>query len=343
MKALVLERYNELIYKEVEDPIIASDEVLVRVKACGICGSDVHGMDGSTGRRQPPLIMGHEAAGEIVATGSAVTQWEKGDRVTFDSTVYPLNDWYTLQGKYNLSDNREVMGVSANEFRRHGAFAEYVAVPAHILYKIPEGVSYEEAAMVEPVAVALHAIRIGKPQLAGSCVVVGAGMIGIFLVKLLSKAGLSNLIVVDINSKKREQALRCGAHLAFDPGDEHMISSMMKVTNSRGADISFEAVGITATVNIAIDSLRKGGKAVLLGNLTPTIDFPLQKVVTRELTILGSCAIKGEYEAVLNLLSKKDIHVRDQISEIAPLSDGAYWFGRLRQNNNGLNKVILVP
>jgi 2-desacetyl-2-hydroxyethyl bacteriochlorophyllide A dehydrogenase len=343
MKALVLERYNELVYKDVEEPSIEPGDVLVRVRACGICGSDVHGMDGSTGRRQPPLIMGHEASGEVVTTGSAVTNWKKGDRVTFDSTVYPLNDWYTLQGKYNLSDNREVMGVSANEFRRHGAFAEYVAVPAHILYKIPEGVSYEEAAMVEPVAVALHAIRIGQPQLAESCVVVGAGMIGIFLVKLLAEAGLANLIVVDINSQKREQALQCGAHLAFDPGNEHMISSIMEATNGRGADLSFEAVGIPATVATAINALRKGGRTVLLGNLTPTIDFPLQKVVTRELAILGSCAIKGEYEAVLNLLNKKAINVRDQISEIAPLSDGALWFDRLRQKNNGLNKVILMP
>ncbi len=141
MKALVLEQYNHLVYQEVEEPKIGPAEVLVRVKACGICGSDVHGLDGSTGRRQPPLIMGHEASGEIVAVGTAVGAWKPGDRVTFDSTVYRLNDWYTLEGKYNLSDHREVMGVSADEFRRHGAFAEYVAVPEHILYRIPDGVS----------------------------------------------------------------------------------------------------------------------------------------------------------------------------------------------------------
>jgi threonine dehydrogenase-like Zn-dependent dehydrogenase len=338
-----LERYNELIYKDVEVPRISDYEVLVKVKACGICGSDIHGLDGSTGRRQPPLIMGHEASGEIVSTGSAVKKWNKGDRVTFDSTVYPLNDWYTLEGKYNLSDNREVMGVSANEFRRHGAFAEYVSVPEHILYKIPDGVSFEEAAMVEPVAVALHAIRIGKPLLAESCVVIGAGMIGIFLVKLLSATALSSLIVVDVNEHKRKQALSCGAQLAIDPGNKNLISSIMDKTSNRGADLSFEAVGISATVTTAIDVLRKGGRTVLLGNLTHSAEFPLQKVVTRELTILGSCAIRGEYEAVLNLLSQKAITVRDQISEIAPLSDGAIWFDRLRQKDNGLNKVILVP
>jgi len=123
MKALVLEEYNTLVYKDFDKPMISADEVLIKVRACGICGSDVHGMDGSTGRRQPPLIMGHEASGEIVETGSNASHWHVGDRVTFDSTIYPLDDWYTLKGLYNLSDHRKVLGVSPEEYTRHGAFA----------------------------------------------------------------------------------------------------------------------------------------------------------------------------------------------------------------------------
>ena len=145
MKALVLEKYNHLVYKDVPDPLIKSDDVLIRVKACGICGSDVHGLDGSTGRRIPPMIMGHEASGVIIETGKNVTGWKSGDRVTFDSTVYPLNDWFTLEGLYNLSDNREVLGVSPGTYKRDGAFAEFIAVPQHILYKIPGNVSFEQA------------------------------------------------------------------------------------------------------------------------------------------------------------------------------------------------------
>lgn len=343
MKALVLEHYNELVYKEVDAPVISADEVLVQVKACGICGSDIHGMDGSTGRRQPPIIMGHEASGEIVSIGNDVVKWNHGDRVTFDSTVYQLNDWYTLQGQYNLSDNREVLGVSSSDFRRNGAFAEYVAVPQHILYKIPDKVSYEEAAMVEPVAVALHAVKKAGPQLAESCVVVGAGMIGAFLVKLLSKSGLANLIVVDINKNKREQAASSGASFTLDPNDKNLLDEILKRTKNRGADLSFEAVGITDTVGIAIHVLRKGGRTVLVGNLSETIDFPLQRVVTRELSVLTSCAIRGEYEAVLNLIENGAITVKDRISEVAPLSEGARWFELLRQKNSNLNKVILVP
>ena len=167
MKALVLKNIIRLVYKDVPDPVIKSNEVLVRVKACGICGSDVHGLDGSTGRRIPPMIMGHEASGVIANTGTDVKGWKAGDRVTFDSTVYPLDDWYTLEGHYNLSDNREVLGVSPGTYKRDGAFAEYIAIPQHILYRIPEKVTFEQAAMVEAVAVALHSINISeiKPEI----------------------------------------------------------------------------------------------------------------------------------------------------------------------------------
>jgi L-iditol 2-dehydrogenase len=244
MKALVLEEYNKLIYKEVDTPDISENEVLIKVKACGICGSDIHGMDGSTGRRQPPLIMGHEASGEIVSTGSKVNKWKTGDRVTFDSTVYQLNDWYTLEGKYNLSDNREVMGVSSDDFKRHGAFAEYVAVPDHILYKIPDEVSFEEAAMVEPAAVALHAIKKGNPQIGESCVVVGTGMIGIFILKLLSVTGVSVLIAIDTDESKRKAAEKTGTTFSFDPSDVNLYSQISELTGGRGADLSFEAVGV---------------------------------------------------------------------------------------------------
>jgi len=137
MKALVLEDYMKFSYVEVPEPEITDDDVLVQVKAAGICGSDVHGMDGSSGRRIPPIIMGHEASGVIVRKGKNVKDWHIGDRVTFDSTIYKLDDWYSLNGMYNLSDGRMVFGVSTKEYRKDGAYAEYVAVPQHILYKIP--------------------------------------------------------------------------------------------------------------------------------------------------------------------------------------------------------------
>jgi threonine dehydrogenase-like Zn-dependent dehydrogenase len=343
MKALVLEEYNKLVYKDVPDPEPKADEVLVKVMACGICGSDVHGLDGSTGRRIPPMIMGHEASGIIVQTGSSVKGWKVGDRVTFDSTVYPLNDWFTLEGMYNLSDDREVLGVSPGPYKRNGAFAEFVIVPQHILYHIPENVTFEQAAMTEAVAVALHSINISGLKTGDKCVVVGAGMIGIFLIKLLKISGASVIIALDVDEKRLEQARKAGADYTFSPSEEGLQKRILSVTGGRGADIAFEAVGKSESVNMAIDLVRKGGKAILVGNISPRIEFPLQKVVTRELKVLGSCAIRGEYEVVLGLLQSGRITVDDQISVVAPLSDGALWFDKLYRRTENLNKVILKP
>jgi L-iditol 2-dehydrogenase len=343
MKALVLDAYNQLNYRDFSDPVISPDEVLVEVKACGICGSDIHGMDGSTGRRKPPLIMGHEASGIILETGSEVAGWKPGDRVTFDSTVYPLNDWFTLKGRYNLSDNRQVLGVSPGEYRRHGAFAEKIAVPQHILYAIPENVSFEEAAMVEPVAVAAHAISVSGLKPGSSAMVTGTGMVGSFIVQLLSLFGASPVIAIDIDDEKLKIAQKFGADYTFRADDTNLTKSILQLTKNRGADISFEVVGISDSVKTCIDHTRKGGTVVLVGNLSPQIQFPLQQVVTKEITVQGSCAINGEYELALDLLSEGKVEVRPLISAIAPLSEGAQWFKRLYDKEPGLNKVILVP
>jgi threonine dehydrogenase-like Zn-dependent dehydrogenase len=343
MKALILEEYNKLVYKDVPDPEIMTDEVLIRIKACGICGSDIHGLDGSTGRRRPPLIMGHEASGIIEETGQEVTRWKTGDRVTFDSTVYPLDDWYTREGKYNLSDNREVLGVSPESYKRNGAFAEYLAIPQHILYKIPESVTFEQAAMVEAAAVALHAINISGTRTGDITAVTGAGMIGIFVIKLLKISGSGKIIAIDKNPLKLSGAQKCGAENLFDPSELNLGEKIRSLSDNRGTDVTFEAAGMGESVNISVEITRKGGTVVLIGNTSQVIEFPLQKVVTKELKVLGSCAIRGEYDVILKLLENRKLIVDDQISAIAPLSEGALWFSKLYRKEENLNKVILVP
>ena len=342
MKALVLEAYNELVHKEVPVPEIADNEVLVRVKSCGICGSDVHGMDGSSGRRIPPLIMGHEASGVIEKAGKNVRKWKAGDRVTFDSTIYPLDDWFTKRGQYNLSDNRKVLGVSPGEYRQNGAFAEYVAIPEHILYRIPDNVTFEQAAMVEPVAVAAHAISLTQIALNGSVVVVGAGMIGLFLIQLLKQTSAGKIIAVDIDRQKLNLAREFGADETFD-SNEDVFENIKKHTENRGADVVFEAVGISNTLTLAVEAVRKGGAVTLIGNLAQKAELPLQSVVTRQIKLQGSCSICGEYDLVLNMMSEGKIDVGKMVSAVAPLSDGADWFRKLYEKTPGLNKIILVP
>jgi L-iditol 2-dehydrogenase len=343
MKALVLEQYKQFIYKEVADPKPGNGEVRIRVKACGICGSDIHGMDGSTGRRRPPLIMGHEAAGVVDQTGPGVEGWEVGERVTFDSTLYKLDDWYTLRGMYNLSDGRTVLGVAPDEYRQHGAFAEYVIVPQHVLYKLPDNVSFEHAAMVEPFAVAAHAINLAAMEYGSAVLVLGTGLVGLCLVQLLRRSNASVIVAVDLDADRLALAAQFGADITIDGNAQDIADTVMKATGGRGVDCAFEVVGIGKTVQSAIEHTRRGGTVTLVGNLSPHIEFPLQTVVTRQLRIQGSCSIRGEYPTILSLMSKGAIDPAPLISAIAPLEEGAQWFGRLYGGEKGLNKVILTP
>ena len=343
MKALILEAYNQLKYTEVPDPEPARDEVLIQVKACGICGSDVHGMDGSTGRRIPPLIMGHEASGVITEIGPHVTGFAPGERVTFDSTLYCGTCTFCRRGEINLCENRRVLGVSCDEYRQHGAFAEYVTVPERILYRIPEGVSFEQAAMVEACSVAFHAVGRTQVLLADSAVVVGTGMIGLLIVQALRAAGCGQIIAVDIDDRKLEMASQLGADACFNNAREDVIQRVQDLTHGQGAEVAYEVVGVTSSCQLALSSLRKGGSLILVGNISPEISLPLQSIVTREVRLFGSCASQGEYPACLKMMMRGSINVEALISKIAPLAEGATWFRRLYEKEAGLMKVILCP
>lgn len=343
MKALVLEEYNKLVYKDVPVPEIGDREVLVQVKACGICGSDVHGMDGSSGRRHTPLIMGHEASGVIAGKGALVAGFSVGERVTFDSTIYCGECFYCRKGLINLCDNRRVLGVSPKEYKQHGAFAEYVAVPEHILYRLPEGLSFEQAAMVEPVSIAFHAINLTPVSLNDSAVVVGAGMVGLFVIQALRAAGCGTIIAVDLEQGKLDMAMELGADFGVRAGAVDVPEEVRKLTGGQGAALAVEVVGNTPAVNTAIGSLRKGGSLTIVGNLAPTVEFPLQEVVTRQISINGSCSSCGEYPACLDMIARGTVNVDAMISKVAPLSEGAEWFKRLYGQEQGLMKVILTP
>ncbi|MBO25649.1 MAG: galactitol-1-phosphate 5-dehydrogenase [Verrucomicrobiota bacterium] len=343
MKSLVLTEPKVLRIQESPTPDLAADEALIRVKACGICGSDVHGYDGSSGRRIPPLIMGHEAAGVIEGMGAKVEGFSLGDRVTFDSTVYCGECEYCLEGKVNLCDRRMVLGVSCGEYRRHGAFAEYVAVPSRILYKLPPSLPFEHAAMIEAVSVAVHAVGRVKFQPGDASVVVGAGMIGLLLVQAARAAGCDRVIAVDLDKDRLKLAKELGATQSINPLESDTIETILGATAGQGARVSFEVVGSTPTVETAIQATRKGGAVVLVGNLAPQVEFPLQSVVTREITLFGSCASAGEYPKCIELMDKGAIKVSPLISAQATLEEGAEWFDRLYAKEAGLMKVILQP
>lgn len=343
MRALLLSDYRNLSVVEMPTPEIGDDDALVRVRACGICGSDIHGYDGSTGRRIPPLVMGHEGAGVIERVGGRVEGFGAGDRVSFDSTVSCGACGFCRRGQVNLCDQRTVLGVSCGDYRRHGAFAEYVAVPARILYKLPDSLPFERAALTEAVSIAVHAVSRRVPAADETVVVVGVGMIGVLIVQVLKAKGSGTIVAVDVDPQKLALARRLGAAHALNPNECDVTAAVRDLTGGRGADVAFEVVGHRGTVAAAIRSLRKGGTVVLVGNLSPAVDFPLQDVVTREIAVLGSCGSSGEIPECIDLLARGAVDVDPIISLRASLDDGPALFARLHGGDTTLMKVILQP
>jgi L-iditol 2-dehydrogenase len=343
MKALVLSAYNQLDLAELPVPTIADDELLIRIRACGICGSDVHGMDGSTGRRIPPIVMGHEAAGVVEAVGSGVPGFRRGDRVTFDSTVSCGLCFYCERGEINLCDNREVVGVSTPQFRRMGAFAEYVAVPGHICYHLPDAMPFAHAALIEAVSVAVHGVSLTPIAKDDTVVVVGAGMIGLLTLQAALNAGAGAVIVLDVDETRLIMARQMGAMHTLNSRDADVIAKIHALTHGRGADAALECVGATIPIKLAMDAVRKGATVTLIGNVSPTVELGLQSAVSRQIRLQGSCASSGEYRECIRLMSSGKIKVEPLISAVAPLAEGADWFRRLHAREPGLLKVVLEP
>jgi L-iditol 2-dehydrogenase len=331
MKALQLVEYGRFEFVDLPVPEIGENDVLIQVRACGICGSDVHGMDGSTGRRLPPIVMGHEAAGQVAALGSNVTGWSVGERVNFDPTFYCGTCPYCLRGETNLCDNRQVPGVSCNEYRRNGAFAEFLVVPSRNLYRLPDNMTFEQAAMVEPVSVAVHGVKLLNLKKGDRVAVVGCGMIGFLIVQVLKAKGAGEVIAVDIDPKKLELAKSVGA-------DSTCVSSA-----GMELDGAIEAVGITATVDIAIRSVRKGGTVSLVGNMSPKVEIPLQVVVQRELAVNGSCGSQLDYPESIELIASGAVNVSPMITARISLDQTKEYFDRLYKQEAGLMKVIVCP
>jgi (R,R)-butanediol dehydrogenase/meso-butanediol dehydrogenase/diacetyl reductase/L-iditol 2-dehydrogenase len=243
----------------------------------------------------------------------------------------------------NLCEDRRVLGVSTGEWRRDGAFAEYLVIPQRILFKLPEGLDFVRASLAEPCAVAAHAVAISPLEKGESVAVIGTGLIGLLLVSILRASGAGRIFAFDTQPDRRVSALAFGADIALDPVDPASIASLRELTDGRGVDRAFEAVGATSPIRTAIALTRKGGSVTLIGNASPAVDLPLQELVTRQIALLGSCAVAGEYGRVLSLMESGGLDPLPLVSAVVPLSEGATWFDRLYAREAGLLKVVLEP
>jgi len=218
-----------------------------------------------------------------------------------------------------------------------------VTVPERIVYRLPEEMSFAEAAMLEAVAVAVHAVAMSEVKGGETALVIGAGMIGLLTLQAARAAGCSRILVADVDRTRLKLATEAGADEVILASGTDLVRDVHRLTDGRGVDVVLEAVGRDETVTAAVDAVCKGGTVTLIGNITPQVALPLQKVVSRQIRLQGSCASCGEYPEAIELVSSGKIRVTPLITSIASLSEGASWFERLHAREPNLMKIVIDP
>lgn len=338
MKAAVWYGGKDIRIEDVPKPKIKDDEVLVKVRAVGICGSELHAFEGVSQRRTPPLVMGHEFSGEIVELGKNVNNLKIGEKVTVD----PLKRCGTctpcVRGQGSVCRNVKLLGLHTS-----GAFAEYVAVPALNCYVLPENVSFEEGAMAEPLAVGIRAVNSTDVRLGDTTVVIGAGIIGTMTLKAAKAAGAGLLIVSDVVDYRLDYSKKLGADITINSKTDDPVTKVMELTNGSGADVVFEAVGLEATVQQGLRMLGIGGKLTIIGMLSKNMNLDVLSIVTRELQIRGSYAYaQDDFRRALNYLCNRKIDVKSLITNIMPLEKVKDGFEMLSEKRGNVLKIILT-
>jgi len=338
MQALIFEGPWQMPLREMEVPMPGSDDVIVRVRAAGVCGSDVHGFTGSTGRRTPGIVMGHEFAGTIETLGAEVAGWQTGQRVIVQPLITCGTCAFCRAGKPNVCANRQLIGM-----HQHGAYAECVRVPQAQLRAMPDDLGWEQAALVEPLAVALHAVNATSLRIMDTVVIVGAGPIGLLTLLAARLKGAGQVVVTDRSVHRLELARRLGAAMVINVAEQDAVAEVQRVTDGLGAHAAIEAVGITPTVQQAQAVTRIGGQVTWIGNSAPDVTINMQQVVTRELTIRGVYGFADEFEQAIAALASGWINVAPLIEVVAPLSDGPQMIHDLADGSLDAVKVVLQP
>lgn len=339
MKGIVYEGPNILGLKEVGDVSPGPGEVKLRVRACGICGSDVHGYLGITGRRLPPMIMGHEFAGEVAELGQGVDQWKKGDRVA----VYPVDFCGRCEmcrkGDVHLCLNKRAFGVLDVD----GAFAEYICVPAKCCFRVADQIPYSIGTLMEPLAVSYRGVEHAGDLTGRTVLIVGAGTIGLLALACVKMKGAAKIILSDLSDYRLGIAREMGADVAVNPGNSGWKAQILAETGGKGVDVAIEAVGAAPTVQQAMAALRFGGRAIWIGNNKPFVDVDMQEIVTRELSIQGSFLYGyEEFKTVVGLVNQGRIHVAPLISREVSMEETPAYFEKLAKDPGSLIKVVMV-
>jgi 2-desacetyl-2-hydroxyethyl bacteriochlorophyllide A dehydrogenase len=293
MRAAIWEQPGELVIGERPDPAPGHGEVVVRVGACGLCGTDLHIADGEFPPAPYPLVPGHEFAGEVVAVGDGVRELREGARVAVDPSLFCGECDFCRVQRGNLCANWGAIGDTVD-----GAFAEYVRVPAANAYELPEGLSFREAALIEPLSCAVHGINRLAPGLGDSYLVAGAGTMGLILLALAQKAGASSVTMVDLQPGKLERARALGASATFGSVDEALAAS------PGGFDDVIDATGVAPVIEQGFGAVRRGGKLMVFGvaHADARVRLSPFRIYNDEVTVVGSMAVLFTFEPAMALL-----------------------------------------
>jgi L-iditol 2-dehydrogenase len=339
MRALVFHGVRDLRYEDAATPAVGSGEALVKVKAVGICGSDVHGYLGKTGRRIPPMIMGHEFSGVVERVGPGPTDVNPGDRVA----VFPYTTCgrcsYCQDRRINACPDKRFLGV----FSTNGAMAQYVSVPAELLVPLPADVSFVHGALGEPLSVAARVVSKAYLGPEAAMTIIGAGTIGLMCLILAKTRGARCVSVIDISEDRLRLAKRLGADLTLNAGSQDPAEILPVRFEQRGPAVVIEAVGIEATVNQAVQLVARGGTLVIVGMSDKRMVVDMHEIVGKEIRIEGSFLYgRQEFHEVLGQVRTLTPQLDMMVSHTAPLSEGAAFFERLAKAEPDLFKIILT-
>lgn len=340
MKALKYLGPERLEIQEEPMPVPKDDEVLLRIKACGICGSDVHGYLGLTGRRIPPMTMGHEFSAEVVQTGKNAKRFKTGDGVVVQPINYCGYCENCAKGLTNMCLNKKFFGV----LTVNGAMAEYLAVPEKLLYPIAEGNSYECGALSEPYAVAYGAVKKAGSLEGKNVLVIGAGTIGLCILQLVMLHNPKKVIVSDLSDARLEKAREFADCEIINPKKQPFLETISEMTNGRMIDTSIEAVGVQATANQAIQCLTIGGTSVWVGMSQKEMTINMQDIVCSARTVIGSFNYTHEeFGEVVDLLGSGKLNWKLLVSKEVSLEQAEQAFKDLHAYPDQYLKILIKP
>jgi len=336
MKAAVWYGGKDIRIEDVPTPKIKDDEVLIKVKAVSICGSDMHAYRGVSKRRIPPLVMGHEFSGEIAKLGRTVKGLREGDRVVLEPVLSCGTCALCQRGRSNICENMRLVGLHLS-----GAFSEYVPIPASKCHRLPDAVSFEEASLVEPLAVAVHAVALASPLKGEDIGILGSGAVGLMALQVVRNSGAKKIFAIDTLEYRLDLAKKLGATTTINALKEDPIKEVLA---EGGVNIVFDAVGHQKTVQQALSMVQKGGKVVIIGMLEATMELGMLDVTVKEIEIRGSYGYTSDdFQQALTLIAEGKVEVKPLITHVLPLNDIAKGFDMLSQGTENVIKVVLKP